>query len=75
MKKTYELERSDLDVLHDIILGALDYPADKLTDNVILSYWEKLPEHIKDDAAHWDIDDTVVRDTIYEWLEENLKNV
>lgn len=70
MKKTIELEREDLDALHDVILEALDYSGD-LTDEVILTYWNMLPEHLKADAERWGMNDTVVRDNIYVWLQKN----
>jgi len=72
MKKTIELERDDLNALHDVILEALNYPADKLTDEVITEYWENLPDHIKGTAIKWGCDDTVFRDKMFVWLQENL---
>lgn len=72
MKKTIELEREDLDALHDVILEALHYSGD-LTDEVILTYWNMLPEHLKAEAEHWGLSDSVVRDNIYEWLQDNKK--
>lgn len=68
MKKTIELEREDLDALHDVILEALDYSGD-LSDEEIMKYWNMLPEHLKADAEHWGMNDSVVRDNIYVWLE------
>jgi len=73
MKKLIKLEREDFDALHDVILEALDYPSNELTDEVILDYWNNLPEYLQDDAVHWGTNDSVVRDNIYVWLKENVK--
>ena len=70
MKKTVTLEQEDIDCLHDVILEAFDYSGD-LTNDVVLTYWNMLPEHIKDEAEHWGLDDTVVRDNIYVWLQKH----
>jgi len=71
MKINIELERKDFDAMHDVILDALDYPDDKLTDDVIQSYWDKLPSHIKSIAISWGCNDTVFRDAMYVWLQKN----
>jgi len=68
MKKDIILEQEDIDSLHDTILEAINYSADRYE---ILEYWNKIPEHIKEEAIRWGIDDTVVRDNIYVWLKEN----
>ncbi len=70
MKVTIELEQSDLDALHDVILEALDYSVEELTDELIMEYWKGLPQYLKDDAARWGCDDSVVRDNIYVWIKE-----
>ena len=70
-----KLLRNELDVLHDVLLGALNYPNDDLTDEFITGIWTKIPEDIKKDAAHWGIDDSVVRDNIYVWVQENKKEL
>lgn len=71
MKKHVTLEQEDINALHDVILEALEYPNEDITDEIILNCWKNLPEHIKEDAIHWGLDDTVVRDNIYVWLQEN----
>lgn len=72
MKKEIKLEREDLDAMHDVILGALNYPANMLTDDLIKTYWDKLPEEIKGIAVQWGCDDSVFRDEMYVWLQDNL---
>jgi hypothetical protein len=70
MKKTVTLEQEDLDSLHDTVLEALELDLD---NEQILDYWNKLPEHLRDEAEYWGIDDSVVRDNIYEYLTDNRK--
>ena len=62
MKKTNELEKSDLDSLLDTVFSAT---GKKITHEEAKKVWEELPEDIKDEAIHWGIDDSVVRDNIY----------
>lgn len=75
MKKVIELEREDLNALHDVILEVLTDSGDMvrhITDEVVLNYWNKLPEHLKAEAEHWGLSDSVVRDNIYVWLQKNI---
>lgn len=72
MKKIITLEQEDIDCLHDVILEALDYSGD-LTNEIVLTYWNIFPDDLKAEAEHWGLDDTVVRDNIYEWLTETYK--
>jgi len=65
MKKHIELEQSDIDSLHDVILEALNLP-DDIPNDVVIGIWYSLPEYLKDEAVHWGIYDSVVRDNIYE---------
>ena len=64
-----ELKRHDLDSLHDTIFEALGI--ESKSDKEILEYWNKLPRNIQLDAEKWGLSDTVVRDDIYVWLQEN----
>jgi hypothetical protein len=72
MKKEITLEQEDIDHLHDTILEALGGTED-LSNDAVLSVWNTLPEYIQEEAAHWGLSDSVVRDNIYEWLIENVK--
>ena len=65
-----EFSEDDIDSLHDVIINSLD-DKDDITREEILEYWKKLPDDIKLDALKWGISDSVVGDTIYEWLQEN----
>ena len=66
-----ELEQYDLNVLHDVILGALGIK--NLTDEELILYWNKLPDDIKLDALKYEIGDTPTRDAMYVWFKENIK--
>lgn len=67
MKKIITLEQSDLDALHDVVLSSI---GKKLSNEELLKVWNELPEDIQDDAVHWGIDDSVVRDNIYAHLKK-----
>jgi len=71
MKKNIELERPDLDAMHDVILEALNYNVGDLTDELIKEYWRVLPDRIKGIAIQWGCDDTVFRDEMYTWIKMN----
>ena len=70
MKKTVILEQEDLDCLHDVVLEALELDFD---NQQLIELYNKLPQDLKDEAEHWGLYDTVVRDNIYEYLTENHK--
>lgn len=63
-----QLERNDFDAMHDVIFSVKDY---KPTDEDIQNIWNKLPEDIQGTAIQWGCNDTVFRDELYEWLEQN----
>lgn len=68
MKITIELEKEDFNALHDVILESKGYEP---TNEQIQEIWNSLPEHIQGTALQWGCNDTVFRDNLYEWLEEN----
>lgn len=68
MKIKVELEREDLNALHDVIFSVKGY---KPTDEEIQKIWDSLPEYLQGEAIQWGCNDTVFRDNLYEWLEEN----
>lgn len=68
------LERGDFNAMHDVILEALNLECE-ITDEVIQKIWDKMPDDIKNTAITWGCNDTVFRDNMYEWLEENSKNI
>ena len=70
MKTEITLEREDLNAMHDVILEATE-PTEKITDEIIIGYWKKLPDHIKGIAIQWGCDDTVFRDEMYVWIQNN----
>lgn len=65
MKITVELEQSDYNVLHDVIVEVTDLePTNEQIDN----FWANTPTHIKAIAYAWGTSDTVFRDKFYEYL-------
>lgn len=67
MKVRVELEESDYGRLHDILLEITN---DKFTQEELVIVWNGLPQSLKDEAIHWGMSDTVVRDNIYEHLKD-----
>lgn len=66
------LEEEDYNALHDVIIEALNMdisPSKKAMDYL----WEHLPDDIKGTAIQWGCSDTVFRDNLYEWLQEEAK--
>ena len=63
-----ELEDSDLNVLHDVILNA---SGESLPVDEIMLHWWKLDDDIKLDCLKWGISDTEVRGSIYECVIKN----
>lgn len=70
MKITVEWEEGDFNVLHDIIF---DLTTMELTHEQLLTIFNQLPQNLQDDAIHWGVGDSVVRDNIYEQLEKELR--
>jgi len=68
MKVTVVLERSDFDAMHDVIF---DVKGAEPTDEQIQKIWDLLPEDIQGTAIQWGCNDTVFREDLYEWLEDN----
>lgn len=64
-----EFKNGDFNSLHDTIY---DLTEKSLTHNELEVIWGELPENVKAESIRWGIDDSVVRDTIYQYLKENL---
>ena len=56
------------DRMHDVVLDAGNK---SLSKEELIVLYSKLPEHIQADAVHWGLNDTVVRDNIYDWVLDN----
>lgn len=69
MKITVEFEDGDLDSLHDSVY---DITGDSKTNESLKLIWNRLPEDLKREAIHWGLDDSVVRDNIYKYLEGEM---
>jgi hypothetical protein len=72
MNNTYEFTKNEWDHLHDVVLGATwKTTKTKLTQQELENLFQELPEHLKEDAQHWGLNDSVVRDEIYVWYQKN----
>jgi hypothetical protein len=72
MSKVNEFTQDEWDHLHDVVLGATwETTKIELTQQELENLFQELPEHIKEDAYHWGLNDSVVRDKIYVWYQEN----
>lgn len=69
---TVTLEKEDFDHMHDAIYDVLGYEP---TNEQIQAIWDKLPEEIQGTAIQWGCSDSVFRDDMYEWLEENKETL
>ena len=58
--------------LHDVVLS-VTYSTTKLKldQTGLEKLFNELPENIKEDAYHWGLNDSVVRDSIYGWYQQN----
>jgi hypothetical protein len=58
--------------LHDVVLDATwETTKTKLNQRELENLFQELPGHIKEDAYHWGLNDSVVRDKIYVWYQKN----
>ena len=71
----HEFEKREWDHLHDVILGVTwNTTKTSLNQEQLEKFFEDLPEDIKMDAYRWGLNDSVVRDMIYVWYQNELKN-
>ena len=70
MELKTDLSPYDIGAMHDVILDAT---GNKPSRDEIKEWWEKLPRHIKGIAISWGCSDTVFRDEMYAWIEEQIK--
>ena len=64
------LSENDLDALHDVYLEVMN---ERLEKERLYEIHALLPDDIKADGVRWGFDDTVVRDSVYVYLRDNLK--
>lgn len=60
-----EFDKQDWAHLHDVVLEALEV---EMTNQKLEELFRTLPQDIKDDAYHWGLSDSVVRDNIYTYI-------
>lgn len=67
-----ELTTNEWNHLHDVVYDATwETTKTKLTQAELESLYDELPNHLKAEISHWGLNDTVVRDSIYEWYVNN----
>jgi hypothetical protein len=67
-----QFEKNEWDYLHDIALSAMwDKSKLKLSQSELEDLFEGFPKDIKEDAYHRGLNDSVVRDAIYDWIKKN----
>lgn len=69
--KIKEFDKQDWGHLHDVVLEALEVD---MTNQKLEELFRTLPNSIKDEAFHWGLSDTVVRDNIYTFIKNNSTN-
>ena len=75
ISKDYKFNENDWAHFHDVILDAT-YHDDKvdLNQEQMEQLFLELPEHMKNDAKKWGMNDTPWRDTLHMWYKENKMN-
>jgi hypothetical protein len=66
-----KFDKNTLGRLHDVIFDSTNIDIKK--DEDIISCYNKLPDHIKNDVVKYGIHDTPTRDKMFIWFQENLK--
>ena len=71
IKNAGQFEKNEWTHLHDIVLSATWDTSKKLSQSELEDLFEGLPENIKKDAYRLGLNNLVVRDSIYIWIEKN----
>ena len=66
-----QFEKNEWSHLHDVVLSAMWDKSKKLSQSELEELFEEFPEHIKEDAYRQGLNNSVVSDTIYVWIEKN----
>ena len=66
-----QFEKNEWSHLHDVVLSAMWDKSKKLSQSELEDLFEEFPEHIKEDAYHQGLTNSVVSDSIYVWIEKN----
>ena len=68
--KSIKFEVHEWNSLHDTILNASKFE-ENLSSDELQKIFESMPEDLQDDAIHWGFSDSVVRDNIYVWYQND----
>jgi hypothetical protein len=66
-----QFEKNEWNHLHDVVLSATWDKSKKLSQSELEDLFEEFPEHIKEDAYRLGLNDSVVSEDIYVWIEKN----
>lgn len=64
------IDEDGLPRLHDIVL---EVAGEDFNTNQLIEVYCNLPLNLRKDVDHWGMDDTVVRDNIFEFLQSKLR--
>ena len=76
MKQYNDYSESDKDAFNDVVIDAYaSYNnSSEPTDAQLSMIYNQLPTHIKFIAEQWGLNDTVFRDSVHEYLTDDLKD-
>jgi hypothetical protein len=70
MEVKVTFEEGDFNGMHDVLVSLTGH---SYSHEELEQLWRKLPEDIQDEFIRWGGSDTVVRDNMYEYYEEIMK--
>lgn len=65
-----QFPKDEWDSFHDTIFDLTG--KESIDKKALVTFWESLPENLKKDSIRWGLNDSVVRDNIYEYLQKVL---
>jgi len=71
IKLKLKVSDHELDCLHDVIMDATGHSLGK---KLLIRLIKKLPDHIKGSIISWGLNDTEVREQIYDHLRKQARN-
>jgi hypothetical protein len=66
-----QFEKNEWSHLHDVVLSTTWDKSKKLSQSELEDLFEEFPERIKEDAYHRGLNDSLVKESIYVWIEKN----
>lgn len=69
----YNFDEYDWNSFHDVVVEALEL-TEEVNKESLRKIFELLPDQIRSKAIQWDMSDTVFRDDVYVWLQDERFN-